>query len=93
MEQDNSGHEGVVLVDGGPQGCFDCCQGLALMSMDILSQLAKSCPYERVMIDNYQCFQQLKSLLGSILEVDYYHPPMPEEMAAAALVRTNTEGL
>jgi hypothetical protein len=91
-EQDNPEHEGVILAAGGHRGIFDCRQGLAPVSTDILSQLAKSRPYGRVMIDDYQCFQRVKFLLDGILEVDYYHPPTPEETAAAS-ARAKPEGL
>lgn len=88
-EQDNPEHFGVIISGGDVLGQFICAQGLAPVSIDILASTAKMCIQfgglrpTIIMVDDFSCCERVKFLLKGIAAVDYYHPPSPEETAAA----------
>jgi hypothetical protein len=95
-EHDNPDHVGLILGGGEPMGFFNCSNGLQPTSIDILSGVleaamkAGSRPYAW-MPDDYACFHRIKYLFaqvcpgGSGTSIEYYHPPTPEETAAAMI--------
>jgi hypothetical protein len=102
-EHENPDHVGLILGGGEAMGFFHCSDGLLPTSVDILSGLleaamtAGSRPYA-IMPDDFACFHRLKYLFGRLLppgkktdtRIEYYHPPTPEE-TAAAMMTSGTE--
>ena len=95
-EEENPNHIGIILNDGLPIGDFSCSEGIAPTSTDILNSLIKVCTStdglvtlpSYLNIDDRDCFLRIKFLFEGVFrntEVLYYHPPSPEETAAATV--------
>ncbi len=89
-EQENPDHAGLILGRGEAMGFFQCSSGLQPTSTDILEAAFEAAtsvgfrPYS-LLSDDYACYQRLKFLFRNVKDttIDYYHPPTPEETAAA----------
>jgi hypothetical protein len=105
-EHENPDHIGLILGGGKAMGFFHCSDGLLPTSVDILSgvleaAMAAGCRPHTVMSDDFACFHRLKYIFSRLESSDgkyfqtsirYYHPPTPEE-TAAAMVTSETEML
>jgi hypothetical protein len=103
-EHENPDHIGLILGGGKAMGFFHCSDGLLPTSVDILSGVleaamaAGSRPHA-LMPDDFACYHRLKYLFSRFVSperkncltrIDYYHPPTPEE-TAAAMMTSETE--
>jgi hypothetical protein len=92
-EQENPDHIGLILGRGEPMGCFQCTHGLQPTAVDILkgaldASLTVGRRPRTLLPDDYDCYHRLKYLFQTrngnhTTSIDYYHPPTPEETAAA----------
>lgn len=88
--QENPEHVGLILGRGETMGLFQCSHGLQPTSIDILKAALEAAtnagcrPYS-LLPDDYTCYQRVKFLFEDVKDttIDYYHPPTPEETAAA----------
>jgi hypothetical protein len=90
-EQENPEHVGLILGRGEAMGLFRCSHGLQPTSTDLLEAAMEAaanagCRPHALLPDDYACYQRLKFLFETADDettIKYYHPPTPEETAAA----------
>jgi hypothetical protein len=89
-EQENPDHVGLILANGEPMGLFRCSRGLQPTSTDILHgalEAAETAGFRpsAILPDDFECYHRLKYLFETVPDtsIEYYHPPTPEETAAA----------